>query len=161
MKTDLTTHRIEGIAQHGNRPFSVPLISHVRGNLWQGGCIDGVPLPAQIQHVVSLYPWESYVCHGDVVSVTAARLFDAAALPDEQLLWALAAHVNRLCAIGPTLVHCQAGLNRSGMIAALALILSGDEPLAAVSLLRQKRCDAVLCNETFETFVLSAKRGAA
>jgi protein-tyrosine phosphatase len=146
---------IEGFAVHGNTPFSMPLISHVAGNLYQGGCIDEVPLPEQIQHVVSLYPWERYRAHDGVVSSLTVKLFDSSDLPDEQLLWAVAAHVHRVCALGPTLVHCQAGLNRSGMISALALILHGRTPREAVDLLRSSRSPAVLCNEAFERFVLS------
>lgn len=155
-EADLTSHRIEGIARHGNKGFSVPLISHVAGNLFQGGCIDGVPLPESILHVVSLYPWERYAEHEGVLSSTTVRMYDSAEGPDETLVWLLAAHVNRLCAHAPTLVHCQAGLNRSGMIAGLALRLNGLAPQSAVDLLRSRRSPAVLCNATFEAFVLES-----
>lgn len=157
MKTDLETHHIEGIARHGMRPFSVPLISHVSGNLYQGGCIDGVPLPSGIEHVISLYQSEAYRPHDGVKSWLSVKMFDAAELPDEQMLWTIAQHVHRCCALGPTLVHCQAGLNRSGMISALALILYGKKPEEAVAVLREARCDAVLCNPTFEEFVLNCE----
>ena len=156
LKADLTGHRIEGIARHGNKGFSVPLISHVMGNLFQGGCIQGVPLPAGILHVVSLYPWEEYHEHDNVLTSTRVKMYDSADGPDETLVWLLAAHVNRLCAHGPTLVHCQAGLNRSGLISALALRLHGLEADAAVALLREQRSPAVLCNPVFEAFALES-----
>lgn len=152
---DLASHHIEGIARHGNTPFRVPLISHIAGNLYVGGCIGGVPLPAGIEHVVSLYQWEQYKAHEGVKTTLTAKMFDAAEMPDEQLLWALAAHVHRVCALGPTLVHCQAGLNRSNLIAALALILHGKKPAEAIELLRAQRSPAVLCNDTFEAFVMA------
>lgn len=157
MKADLDSHHIEGIARHGNTPFSVPLISHIAGNLYQGGCIDGVPLPEGIVHVVSLYQSEAYRPHDGIQTYLGVKMFDAADLPDEQLLWTVAQHVHRCCALGPTLVHCQAGLNRSGMISALALVLYGKTPSEAVALLRERRCPAVLCNPTFEAFVLGAE----
>jgi len=156
LKADLTSHRIEGIARHGRRPFSVPLISHIAGTLYAGGCIDGVPLPEEIVHVVSLYPWERYAEHDGVISSTSVRMYDAAEGPDETLVWTIAAHVNRLCSHGPTLVHCQAGLNRSGMVAALALRLHGLGAESAVELLRERRSPAVLCNPAFEAFVLES-----
>lgn len=161
MEADLTSHRIEGYAVHGGAEFSVPLISHISGNLFVGGCIAGVPLPLNIEHVVSLYPWESYLTTEDVVSVMAVRLFDSTDLPDEQLLWAIAAHAHRMCALGPTLVHCQAGLNRSNLIAALALILHGMTGTEAIDLLRAKRSPAVLCNESFEAFILGVGEAPA
>lgn len=55
---------------------------------------------------------------------------------------------------GPVLVHCQAGLNRSGVVSALVLIERGHSPREAVDLLRARRSPAVLCNESFERFVL-------
>jgi protein-tyrosine phosphatase len=52
------------------------------------------------------------------------------------------------------LVHCQAGLNRSGVVTALALINLGYTPTAAIELMREKRSPLVLCNEAFENWVL-------
>lgn len=156
LEADLASHHIEGIATHGMKHFSVPLISHIQGNLYVGGCIGGVPLPAGIRHVVSLYKWEAYAPHEDFVTTTTATMYDSAEGLDETLVWTLAAHVNRLCAHAPTLVHCQAGLNRSNLIAGLALRLHGLAPADAVALLRERRSPAVLCNPTFERFVLEA-----
>lgn len=151
--TDFESHHIEGIAHQGNTPFKVPLISHVDGNLWQGGCIDGVELPHDFRHVVSLYPWERYQLGPDTERVEV-RLYDSAEIPPESQLLVLAQTVNDLCAEGKTLVHCQAGLNRSGLVAGLALVLGGMAPADAIALLREKRCPAVLCNQTFERWLM-------
>jgi protein-tyrosine phosphatase len=50
---------------------------------------------------------------------------------------------------GKTLVHCQAGLNRSGLVAAVALMKLGRTADEAIKLLRDSRSPMVLCNDTF------------
>ena len=57
---DPRERRMRGYARHGNTPFDVPFVSQITDNLWTGGCEDGLVLPANIAHVVSLYPWETY-----------------------------------------------------------------------------------------------------
>lgn len=158
---DLDSQHIEGIATHGSTPFSVGLISQIDENLWTGGCINGVVLPSQFRFLVSLYPWESYRIEHDLDAALVVRLFDAVDMPDLELLRGVAAWINVARKIGPTLVHCQAGLNRSGLTAALALILDGMSPADAIALLREKRCEAVLCNSTFEQWLLSLRGVAA
>lgn len=66
---------------------------------------------------------------------------------------AIAAWVNVCRKDGPTLVHCQAGLNRSGLVAARALTLDGMNAADAIALLREKRSPAVLCNRSFESWL--------
>lgn len=149
---DPLTQRMEGTAIHGNTPFSVPYISHVVGNLYQGGCANGLVLPTNIEYVVSLYPWEQYVTHDGVVSVMSVKLYDAD-LADPKLLITAARTVRSFMHLGPTLVHCQAGLNRSSLVAALALMIKGMSANDAIGLLRDKRSPAVLCNPVFETWL--------
>lgn len=155
LNADLTSERIEGITRLGHHEFSVPLISHIVGNLYVGGCIHGVPLPDGIRHVISLYTGQQYRPHDHQDSwLIVPNMMDAADEKiDDAFIWTLAAHVDRCCALAPTLVHCQAGLNRSNLVAAAALILHGHTPDAAISLLREKRSPAVLCNETFEAWL--------
>ena len=57
-KADFETHHIEGIARMGNVPFNCPLVSHVMGDLWQGGVEHDLNLQDRFEHVISLYPWE-------------------------------------------------------------------------------------------------------
>lgn len=149
MEADVTSHHIEGIAREGDTPFSCPLISQIDGNLWQGGCRNGVSLGGRFQHVISLYPWEIYDPGGDLDSFTAVRLYDGPVVPDEKQLYTLARWINVCVDHGPTLVHCQAGLNRSGLLAALSLILRGWTAEDAVRKLRDTRSPAVLCNRRF------------
>lgn len=150
---DLDSHHIEGIAAHGNTPFRVPLFSHIAGNLYVGGCPVGA-VPEQFRFVVCLYPWGmgSYTLHASQVFVQA-HLYDSAAMPDSGTVDAIAKAVLGFMAAGPTLVHCQAGLNRSGLVSARALILDGMPPADAIRLLREKRSEAVLCNPAFERWL--------
>lgn len=83
-------------------------------------------------------------------------MYDAGEVPDAELLATIADDVNRYLVEGKTLVHCQAGLNRSNLIAALALIRGGMAPAGAISLLRERRSPVVLCNEAFESWLLTS-----
>jgi protein-tyrosine phosphatase len=149
---DFESHHIEGLARMGNKPFAVPLFSQITDNLYTGGCPVG-EAPDEFQFIVSLYPWEPYDVPNEKCTVLIARLYDSHDIPDPRMLRALADYVNAVSKIGKTLVHCQAGLNRSALVAGLALIRGGFHPDDAIKLLRDKRCDAVLCNEHFERFL--------
>src|SRR4051812_44369136 len=105
LKADFKTHHIEGIAREGMTPFECDLISHVSGNLWQGGCVDGVSLQGNFKHVISLYPWETFDPGCELHSRVTIQLYDGPAVPEEKQLYALAALVNVCKAHGPTLVH--------------------------------------------------------
>ena len=154
LQTDLSTHHIEGIAHHGNTPFTCPLISEVLPNLWQGGCTQGVSLQGYFQHIVSLYPWERFNPDGPLDSFTEVRLYDGPTVPDTSQLHSLARWINICRPHGRVLVHCQAGLNRSGLLTTLALILDGMAPPDAIKRLRESRSPAVLCNRAFEQWLL-------
>lgn len=146
---DPTIVRMEGIARHGNTPFDVPFISRIEGNLWQGGCQNGLILPTFFKHIISLYPWEAYSVKHDMGSSLSVVMYDSLDQNTEQVD-AIAAWVNACCNDGPTLVHCQAGLNRSSLVAARALMLQGKSAEQAINLLRRKRSPACLCNPAFE-----------
>lgn len=163
MDADFTTHHIEGYARAAMEAgedgyFKAPLISHIEGNLYVGGCIDGVALPDDFRHVVSLYKWERYALGPDTV-LHEYEMYDAGSMPDPNLVAGIARDVVRYVGEGKTLVHCQAGLNRSNLIAALALVYgaldpAGMKPADAIALLREKRSPVVLCNRTFENWLL-------
>lgn len=156
--TDLETHHIEGIAREGNTPFACPLITPVDDNLWQGGCINGISLQGYFKHIITLYPWERYNPGGPLDSFTEVRLYDGPVVPDTDQLFLLAKWINFCRQHGKTLVHCQAGLNRSGLLAGLALVLSGMPPVDAIAQLRAGRSPAVLCNQNFEQWLLRQER---
>lgn len=152
-QADLTSHHVEGISSYRDVPFNVPLFSHIEGNLWMGGC-PVRSAPEEFEYIVSLYPWEPYKLAQFQVR-TEAQMQDVLTIPDEEQLYTLAECVNTYKRQGVTLVHCQAGLNRSGLVAALALIEEGMKAVKAISLLRTKRSPAVLCNQIFEEWLLT------
>lgn len=156
LAVDPQSRRMSGVAYHGNTHFDVPFISEIVSGLWQGGCENGLVLPAFIDHLVSLYPWEQYNRRGDGIldSLLTVKMFDSVEQGFHQVL-DIAAWVNSCRKLGPTLVHCQAGLNRSSLVVATALVLDGMAGREAVALLREKRSPACLCNPAFEEFVLN------
>ena len=150
---DPTKKRMRGVAIHGNASFDVPFMSQIDDRLWVGGCQDGMVLPTYIEHLVSVYPWEKYTVNHELQSSLTVKMFDADGV-DEELVRTVAVAINECRRDGTTLVHCQAGLNRSALVAAFAL-MSGDGMSAAdaIALLRSKRSPAVLCNRTFERWL--------
>lgn len=150
---DPLQRRMVGTAYHGNTPFDVPFISQITDKLWQGGCQDGMIVPDFIDVIVSLYPWEKYKKNGNQIRVEY-RLYDSIDQGFEQIE-EIAQQVNRyLDADKTVLVHCQAGLNRSSLVAAKALMLQGMTGKEALDLLREKRSPACLCNPAFEDYIL-------
>lgn len=146
------TRRMVGVALHGNTPFDVPFISHIEGNLYTGGCATGLVLPEHIEFVISLYPWERYTVRHEGVHRWEYRMYDSADGngPSADDVTKAALQVCQALDKGPTLVHCQAGLNRSALIAATALWARGMNIGEAIDLLRERRSPAVLCNPAFE-----------
>lgn len=157
VNTDFTSHHIEGIAREGNKPFNVPLVTEFDENLWQGGCIDGVNLGGCFKHIISLYRWERYIPGGELDSFLEVTMYDHGGLPDIEQLIFLADWVNKCRETGRTLVHCQAGLNRSGLVTGLALVRSGVPAKTAIEQMRERRCSAVLCNKLFEEWLLGQR----
>ncbi|MBO0676873.1 dual specificity protein phosphatase family protein [Mycolicibacterium sp. S2-37] len=161
IKTDPTSKRMRGVAYHGNTPFDVPFISRISYNLWQGGCENGLVLPEFIDHVVSLYPWEKYTINHEVLSEQYIEMYDSTDQAFDQVD-EIAREVNKLRKSGQVLVHCQAGLNRSSLIAARALYLFakdvdgvGVSGAQVIDHLRAMRSPACLCNPSFEAEVRS------
>ena len=151
--TDPTTLPWYGTAFHGNTRFKTTLITHILGNLWMGGCVDGLALPEDFEYVISLYPWEKYTL-GEHTVRTEFEMYDSAGGEGTALDDAVNAAVECL-EKGKTLIHCQAGLNRSGLVAALALKKwKGMDGIDALNLLRQRRTPAVACNPDFERIIL-------
>lgn len=150
---DLTTRRVRGVTYWGRRPFDVTVITRVdAGNLWMGACPEPV-LPAYFTYVLNLYPEHVYSTEAEIRLV---RLHDSEFLPRPELLEELAAWVNEKRHRGPTLVHCQMGLNRSALVVGLALIRAGMPADEAIRHLRAKRSPAVLCNPYFEEWLRGA-----
>ncbi len=154
LAVDPQRQRLVGVSAHGLLPFDVPFISEIAPDLWLGGCQDDLVLPRFIRHLVSLYPWEKYTVDHDLGSRLEVRMYDSVEQGFAQVD-AIAGWVNNCRADGPTLVHCQAGLNRSSLVVGRALVLGGMPPRAAVDLIREKRSPACLCNPSFEKWLLA------
>lgn len=152
------TCRITGWVTHAldkglDPQIDIPLVSHVTGDLWQGGCKNGIKLPDDFAFVVSLYPWEKYRL-GPETQRWEYRMFDSLDQGTDEVD-EIAHHVVALTDAGKTLVHCQAGLNRSGLVTARALMFMGYTADEAISSLRNARHPLVLCNDTFEEHLRS------
>lgn len=154
---DPLVRRMRGVAYHGNTPFDVPFISEILPGFYQGGCEQGLLLPAHIEHVISLYKWERYIQHENVKTFHEVTMYDSSDGPDHDNIVELATLVNECRKQGNTLVHCQAGLNRSGLVAGAALVMSGMTGQEAIDTLRTSRSPAVLCNRTFADWLLDFK----
>lgn len=146
---DLQEHRIGGYI-----PVDMPLVSNIDGNLWMGGCRDNVRLPDDFKYVVSLYPWGKYKL-GDDTQRVEWEMYDSGDVPSWTLLQEIVDRVIHFTDRGQTLVHCQAGMNRSGLITALTIIRRGWTPTEAIALLRARRGPAVLSNRHFAEWLLT------
>ena len=155
---DLSTHYINGRVSDG-RTIRCPLISQISGNLWMGGCEDGVRLPDDFDTVVSLYPWEKYLLGPNTVRYEV-RMHDSSDVPSwNELKGPVDTALRSLQEGKKTLIHCQAGLNRSGLVTALVLATNpkraeGKTIEQIIAQLRSRRHSLVLCNTAFENYLL-------
>ena len=129
-------------------------LHQIDDTLWQGGW-PGYRvnrLPSLFRYVVNIYGREGYDIDPGVEMIVR-RWHDNSILPDHIELEQTAKFINESRAKGPTLVHCEGGWNRSGLVTALALIRSGMTADEAITLLRTKRSPSVLFNPYFETWL--------
>lgn len=122
----------------------------IADNLWLGGNPVDV---TDFQYLVIVNHAPRYHIPNGTMAVVYP-FDDAQWLPDLNKLHELADTVNRFTELGPTLVHCSAGLNRSALVVALALIKRGMLPIQAIGILREYRGDDVLHNITFTNWLL-------
>jgi protein-tyrosine phosphatase len=146
---DPSVQRMRGTTAHKRMVFDVPFITEIAPNLWQGGCENGLILPYHIKHLLSLYKWESYTVRHTLRTSHTVTMYDsldqATGDIDKWARW-----VNARRRTGAVLVHCQAGLNRSSLVVARALMLGGCTADDAIGIVRAKRSPACLCNGSFE-----------
>lgn len=153
--TDPLTARIYGETSHGRHHINMPYMTEVVPGLWHGGVTSGLILPEFITNVLSLYKWEEYTINHKMGRMLTVEMYDSVD-QDTSQVEELAVWVNEARKLGPTLAHCQAGLNRSSLVVAKALLLSGEVANGpeAVELIRSKRSAACLCNPAFEQWVM-------
>jgi hypothetical protein len=153
--TDPRVRTMNARTRHGNHHVTAPFMSEVAPNLWHGGVEHGLILPEFIKFKLSLYMWEDYIIGHDVDTMTV-EMYDSEDQGFEQIA-DLAEWVNASRTRGPVLVHCQAGLNRSSLVVARAMIDAGDvaNGQEAIDRIRTRRDVACLCNPAFETYVRS------
>jgi len=152
LHSDPLTQRLTGYSNHGGFWIDVPYMTELVPGFWFGGCESGLVLPDYIKHIVSLYPWKSYDIRHDISSALAVTMYDSNDQAAGQVP-AIAAWVNECRKTGPVLVHCQAGLNRSSLVACSALMLNGLTADEAIVLVREKRSPVCLCNPAFERWL--------
>lgn len=151
---DPTQRRMTGYTAHKGMYFDVPFMTEIAPNLWQGGCQNGLVLPRAIKHLLSLYKWESYDVAHKLRTSHTVTMYDSLDQATDQIdRWAR--WVNARRRTGAVLVHCQAGLNRSSLVTGRALMLEGMPADEAITLIRDKRSPAVLCNQSFEDYLRS------
>jgi hypothetical protein len=139
----------------GDAPVDVPLYSHILDNLWTGGSAGefGLPVPDYFVSVLNLYPWVKDRI-GPNTTYAEFRLLDSGDVKSQAAnIGAAADWVMQRHTAGPILVHCQAGINRSSLIAAVYLVNTGMTPDEAIALIRAKRSPAALCNPAFDAYV--------
>lgn len=153
LRVDPLRQRMTGWTYHGNHEIDVPYMTEITDNLWQGGCESSLELPRFIEHVINLYPGVHYRTRHRLESELRVRMYDSVEQGLDGVM-ALAGWVNSCRRQGPTLVHCQAGLNRSSLVVATALMLGdGMSAADAIAHIREQRSPACLCNRAFEQFL--------
>jgi len=145
---------------------STPLYSEVAPILFMGGTDDSATIDQaqKLRHfdgsnefdcVVPLYAWAAPANWG----VEERRFgFPDANIIDEYLptIIELAQWAHAKWASGKRVnIRCQAGLNRSGLVTALTLMISGMTADQAIDTLREKRSSYALCNGEYEHWLLN------
>ena len=143
-----------------------PLYSEVAPNLFMGGTDDNATIdqPQVLRHfdgsnefdcVVTLYAWAAPANWGveerrfgfpdaDIIEDYLPTIIELAQWAHSK--WASGKRVN---------IRCQAGLNRSGLVTALTLMISGMSADEAINTLRAKRSSYALCNGEYEHWLLT------
>ncbi len=143
-----------------------PLYSEVAPNLFMGGTDDNATIDQaqKLRHfegsnefdcVVTLYAWAAPANWGveerrfgfpdaNIIEEYIPTIVELAQWAHDK--WAAGKKVN---------IRCQAGLNRSGLVTALTLMISGMSAQEAINTLREKRSDYALCNGEYERWLLS------
>ena len=143
-----------------------PLYSEVAPNLFMGGTDDSATIDQaqalrnfegsnEFDCVVTLYAWAAPANWGveerrfgfpdsNIIEEYIPTIIELAQWAHAK--WAAGKKVN---------IRCQAGLNRSGLVTALTLMISGLSADEAINTLRTKRSSYALCNGEYEHWLLT------
>ena len=124
-------------------------VDEIDHNLWQGSWPHH--LDKKFQFVINVANDKKYPEYKTDMNQHQISTFfkdSEYVMPDDELLHGLADMVNRFRKIGPVLVHCHAGLNRSGLIVALSLMKTGYSANDAITKVKSRRPRA-LYNQRF------------
>ena len=135
---------------HDRRRDTMPHISRIHSNLYQGGCmVSGLVLPERFRAHVCLYDGDVYEVSNPEVECLAVRMEDSHDQDMSEVDTTARWIVERLDD-GAVLVNCQAGLNRSGVVVARTLMFTeGMSADQAVETVRAGRSPLALCNSHF------------
>ena len=146
--------------------WDFPLYSEILPGLWVGGTddmdtieysgnlhADKAITKKDFDAVVTLYAWANPVDW--MVEEMRFGFYDSDVehIDREALASAVGFARSKWKSGKKVLIRCQAGLNRSGLTAALVLMQSGYTADEAITLLRTKRTKYVLINKEFEAFL--------
>lgn len=135
----------------------VSLMSHIVGNLYVGGCVQDIDVEDHFSHIFSMYPWERYKSADGTILIETTMYDSSDGLDIETVEEVSDRVVEALSGDGNVLVHCQAGINRSNLVAARALMKKyGFTSNEAIELLELKRHRLILSNQTFKDYVLQS-----
>jgi protein-tyrosine phosphatase len=121
--------------------YGDPRFSQIYGNLWMGG-VPVIKAPSYFKTIINLAPDSRYMWEPYQIMVRV-KMEDDQWLPPDRILRCVSEIAYKHSQVEPTLVHCVAGQNRSGLICALALRhldLSADEVIETVRRARFKHC---------------------
>ena len=124
--------------------------------LYQGGAMPGGIWPDNIDVIVQMNKEENWRSR-----IPSNKYYSAWQIPDDELdadqyelVRSLASHVHSFLREGKNvLVHCSAGLNRSGVVVARALMYMGYSPDAAIGLVQTARGMGALGNPYFRAWL--------
>ncbi|MFT3661760.1 MAG: dual specificity protein phosphatase family protein [Gordonia sp. (in: high G+C Gram-positive bacteria)] len=129
--------------------IEMPMFSEIAEGIWQAGCPqDEFPLPRRFSHVVNLAGAIGYRTQRVLATNTIVDMADSSTA-SMALVDPLARLVAALAETDMVLVHCQAGLNRSGVVVARALMHRGMTADEAITTVRAGRHPKALYNEHF------------
>ena len=139
--------------------------------LWQGGTEDhhviGNPIP--VDHYRFQFPFDFVVTlYADAqpapwgVQELRFGFYDAGLTPENAKIAIEIAQIayDQWQRGRRVLIRCQAGVNRSGLISALVLMLHGHSADDAIALLRYRRSPLVLFNRNFEQWLRESAEAA-